>query len=456
MITTRLTEGPKHHLFGFHDLAITSRASGRFLGLAVERIDRPPLGEDLAEVIVWDDAGPDGHFAPPRVLATTRNYNFPQGARQQWLGGDDTVIVNEVDAAGAPVSGLYDAGGGGRIGQLSASVYCIDRAGARAYSVDFGRLHRLGGYGHSNVADRAPETAQPHDNGIFVSDIAADRTDLLLSIAEMAGLAGLDPEGLAHVFFTHLVLDPTGTRLAFLLRYRLADGGEETCLCTVATDGTGARVIARGFLSHFDWIAPDRIMIWGRRSGAVAAARRHPLLANPVARALLPLVKGPLRALMGKSGAMAMSYLSVTDSDQPEVTPFAVGVLTADGHPMANPVYRDWLLTDTYPDAEGVRDLMLYEIASAQRHDLGRFRKLDTLPSAETVAETAAHLARAVDVAFPADLYAFTRSGLHCDLHPRWSADGRLAVFDSIHEGSRQIYAIDVGEMVAGPAVPGT
>lgn len=451
MDAIRLTEGPKHHLFGFHDLPITSRASRAFLGLAVERIDRPPLGADVAEVIVWEGAGQDGDFAP-RVLTTTRNYNFPQGARQQWLGSDDTVIVNEVDAAGQPVTGLYDAAGGGRMGQISTSTYCTDRAGARSYTVDFGRLHRLGGYGHSNVADRSPDTAQPLDNGIFVSDIAADRTQVLLSIAEMAQVAGLDPKGTSHVFITHVVLNPTGMRLAFLLRYRLADGGEETCLCTVGTDGTGPRVIARGFLSHFDWIAPDRIMIWGRRSAAVAAARRHPLLANPAARALLPLVKKPLRALMGRSGAMAMSYLSVTDSDPAEVKPFAVGVLTADGHPMVNPQYRDWLLTDTYPDDEGVRDLMLYHLGEGRRQDLGRFRKLDALPSPEVVAETAAHLASALDVAFAADLYAFTRSGLHCDLHPRWSADGRLAVFDSIHEGTRQIYAIDVGEVVAQPA----
>ena len=44
---------------------------------------------------------------------------------------------------------------------------------------------------------------------------------------------------------------------------------------------------------------------------------------------------------------------------------------------------------------------------------------------------------------------AFTRSGLHCDLHPRWTYDGKWVVFDSIHEGSRQIYRIDVSDIIS-------
>ena len=43
---------------------------------------------------------------------------------------------------------------------------------------------------------------------------------------------------------------------------------------------------------------------------------------------------------------------------------------------------------------------------------------------------------------------SFTRSGLHCDLHPRWTADGKRAVFDSIHEGTRQIYAVNVAALI--------
>ena len=43
---------------------------------------------------------------------------------------------------------------------------------------------------------------------------------------------------------------------------------------------------------------------------------------------------------------------------------------------------------------------------------------------------------------------AFTRSGLHCDLHPRWNNKGTRIVFDSIHEGSRQVYSVDVSSII--------
>jgi hypothetical protein len=50
--------------------------------------------------------------------------------------------------------------------------------------------------------------------------------------------------------------------------------------------------------------------------------------------------------------------------------------------------------------------------------------------------------------AFSPQQMAFTRSGLHCDLHPRWKGDGTMVAFDSIHEGSRQIYGFDVSDII--------
>ena len=36
-----------------------------------------------------------------------------------------------------------------------------------------------------------------------------------------------------------------------------------------------------------------------------------------------------------------------------------------------------------------------------------------------------------------------------CDLHPRWRKDGKQLAFNSVHEGSRQVYLIDVSPALA-------
>ena len=94
------------------------------------------------------------------------------------------------------------------------------------------------------------------------------------------------------------------------------------------------------------------------------------------------------------------------------------GVLTTDGHCSFSPDRR-WVLTDTYPDATHHRTLLLYRWDTGERIDIGRFHA----PAMEWQ--------------------------IRCDLHPRWSRDGRQVCIDSIHEGTRQMYVIDVAEIVA-------
>lgn len=43
----RLTSGPKHHLFGFHDLLITNGVGDKYLSLEVDTMNRPPLPGEL-------------------------------------------------------------------------------------------------------------------------------------------------------------------------------------------------------------------------------------------------------------------------------------------------------------------------------------------------------------------------------------------------------------------------
>jgi len=97
------------------------------------------------------------------------------------------------------------------------------------------------------------------------------------------------------------------------------------------------------------------------------------------------------------------------------------GVMTENGHCSYLPG-NEWILNDTYPDAERRQHLYLYHVASGRKVALGGF-----------------HAPREY------------RGEWRCDLHPRFSPSGRWVVIDSAHGGQgRQLYLLDVGGIVGG------
>jgi hypothetical protein len=96
------------------------------------------------------------------------------------------------------------------------------------------------------------------------------------------------------------------------------------------------------------------------------------------------------------------------------------GVLMEDGHASFSPDRR-WVLNDTYPDRYDMRTLMLMRWPQGERLDIARLHS----PKSRWWGE------------------------IRCDFHPRWSRDGKHICIDSVHEGTRQIYTIDVSEWTA-------
>ena len=439
----RMTHGPRHHFFGYHDLAITSQKSGRALFLAVDDMRSPPEPDDFASVCVMDPDDPTSL----REITKTSTFNYPQGARQQWVGDTDNFIVNQ--AVGTQtVSRIYESGSGKKLTQLERGCNAAGREGRKIYSIDFGRAHRLAGYGYSGIKDETPNDPAPKNNGVFVTDVETNKSELILNIAEVVERNGYACGSDSFHFFTHMCLNPKGDRLAFLHRFRLPDGGEQTCLMTVGTKGENFRVLVQGMFSHFDWKDDSTLLIWGRRNGTVASVRNSPLLKIPLFAASLRLAKAPLRKVIGSSAIMQAHFHLVKDADPTTTEVCPPEALRVDGHPMVNPKNRDWIINDTYPDEKGIRDLYLFRFSDGQRIDIGQFKMSDETSTAEVIAKAKPRLKDQIDVGLNFERYIYTQSGLHCDLHPRWFADGNRGAFDSIHEGDRQIYMVDVSHVI--------
>ena len=103
------------------------------------------------------------------------------------------------------------------------------------------------------------------------------------------------------------------------------------------------------------------------------------------------------------------------DESQPDTEVFGGGILREDGHCSFSPD-RQWVLNDTYPDRHDMRTLMLVRFRDQKRIDLARVHS----PKSRWWGE------------------------IRCDLHPRWSRDGRSICIDSVQDGTRQMYVMNV------------
>lgn len=441
-VTERLTNGPKHHLFGFHDLIISNRANNKYLCMEADTINRPPLPGELFGVGFIEDE----HFIK---LGTTTALNYPQGSRQQWLSNTDFFTVNNKygDVWGTD---LYDASTQKLVDRYPATTHVLTKDGKVSLGLDYARLFRLGGYGYIGIEDKNGGNTVPDDSGITIMDMKTKDVRQLVSLKQVVAYGLVNNSFQKYHYLTHLSLNPSSSRLAFLHRFFMPDGGQMTRLFTIGVDGSDLRMLGQGFLSHFDWKDDHTIYIYGRTGNAMDSLRNNPLMANLFVKSIVRVGKKFAKSIIGKDKSLVpgSNFLMITDEDSPNVTPFAHNSILSDGHPMTNPIDRDWFICDTYPDAEGYRDLFLYQFSMDRRINLGRFRKLSMAPNMDDKELFLKGIEFDILNTITLERFAFTRSGLHCDLHPRWSSDGKYAIFDSIHEGSRQIYRIDVSGIV--------
>ena len=211
---------------------------------------------------------------------------------------------------------------------------------------------------------------------------------------------------------SHIEINPSSSR--FLLLHRWTERvKDETCflhrLITVNPDGSEMRLLECSdhplpqLEANFD---PNAVGTYDYEKSEYQIS--HPMWCAPDQI----IVWGP--------HAGSIHYHRYHDAENGKVDVIGREILTENGHMSFSPVNPRWLLSDTYPDSKTYeRILFLYDVENDVRHDIGSFYADPGLKNEN-----------------------------RCDLHPRWSRDGKQVCIDSVHELERQMYVIDVAKIV--------
>ena len=379
--TRAITQGPKHHWFGYYDKLQFDPTNRYVLGMEVEFEHRSPTADDVIKIGMVDLADGDRWIE----LGESRAWCWQQGCMLQWLPGSQTEIIWNDREENRFVSHIMDVKTRKRR-TIGHPVYSVSPDGKTAVAADFRRIQDVRpGYGYAGLQDPHADELAPQESGIFHIDLRSGAARLILSLADIVRIGPIPNQqlGIKH-YFNHLLFSPDGARFIALHRWLYPDGKRLTRMITAKTDGSDVRIVCgNGYTSHFIWRDPEHIL---------AQSRNH--LGNP------------------NWG----DFLFEDQDGGGDIREIGRGVLDPNGHLTYLPD-KSWILNDTYPKGkQRIQTPHLYHVPTGKRIDLGSFHS----PPAYT-------------------------GEWRVDTHPRLSNDGRLVGIDTPYKDSgRQLVLIDI------------
>ncbi len=421
----RIGDGQRNHFFGYYNKTTWDDLGRYLLSNQVPVMTQDLDGSEVAEVGYFDLEEKD-YF---KVIGSTTAWNWQMGCQLQWLEtpGDQQIIYN-TRAMGPEITefpyadfraNVYDCVSE-EVRELPLPIYVVAPDGSYALCVDYARFevthktigyrptHRLTGFRAAHATSQ-PDLA-PGDDGIWRMDIATGEHELILSLRQLCDFRHLPSMDRAIHWVTHLEVAPDGKRFLFIHRWteRVED---ETCflhrLFTCNADGSDLQLLEDTdhplpqLAEDFD---PDK-------AGTFDYEKSEWQISHP-------MWKDDHSVIVWSPHDGSIHYHLYDDRDG-SVEVIGAETLTENGHMTYSKDGR-FILTDTYPNETNLRKLLLYEIATDTCYMIGEFYT-------------------------PPDLGKHNR----CDLHPRFSPDNRFVTIDSVHEGSRQQYLLDVSELTA-------
>ena len=382
-----ITSGPKDHLFASYYAINAWSADGRYCTVLETDVKGRLATEADVAVLGVVDAQDNNRFIP---LTETRCWNFQEATMAHWLGtAPQTQFIFNDLVDGKFVSVIFDmATKTRRIVPFPVSAVSPD--GKWAVSINYARLRLTRpdyGYG-GNGQDARTNVTWPTDDGLWLVNLQTGEGKLIVSVASTRDRMPQVKDPKALSYFCHTVFSRDGSKIFWLARSVENLSGQKTVrkweTTAFACNRDGSNVV-RCF--------PDG---WGGSHFNWLDNERMVVTAKY------------------KDAVYSHVFFTVGKSDYVRL---GRGLLDFDGHGVFSNDGK-WMATDSYPDKLYERKLMVLRMSDQAVLPLGTY--------------------------FVPEIYREQYS--RCDLHPRWRPDGKMLAFNSVHEGSRQVYVIDIGD----------
>ena len=318
-----------------------------------------------------------------KVIANTITWNVQQGCMAQWLGPQfkDRIIYNAMRDGHYCSVVLNIETMEERV--LEMPIYSVSADGKTAITLDFSRLHNLRpGYGYSALPEVTEGEALPDSPCIWRLDIESGEVTPLLKYTDFANFqTRTEMKEAGSVHkVNHLMISPNGER--FMVLYRWFCGQRKyTRLITCNMDGSDMYLLSDDdMVSHCYWKNDEEIIAFERKKN-----------------------EGNGYYLM-KDRTQEYQHL------WPQ--------LNNDGHPSYCPTDNNLVVFDTYPNRARVQEVKIAMDSDVEGKDIKVLAK--------------------VFAPFRYD------NDTRCDLHPRWSRDGKKVCFDACFEGHRGLYVVNL------------
>lgn len=271
-----------------------------------------------------------------RTIGVSESFNLQQGCMLQWGGVDnDNVYYNIFDRVKKQyASVVYSEINEQIINSYSMPLYCIDKNGEYALTLNFERLSLLRpDYGYFCMEPSA--LANNDYDGIWYIDIHTKEVKLIISLTQLINLKEVPSmRGAVHKV-NHIDISPDGKRFMFLHRWQ-GPLGRYTRLITADSNGKNLYILNGDIMtSHSCWRANNIIISF---CNTEEFGNAYVIFEDKTSNKRILSYKLP----------------------------------SVDGHPSVSPDKR-WLITDTYPDLGRMSRLILYDMVNDNVIVLGRF-----------------------------------------------------------------------------------